>query len=103
MVQQEILIEDGLQPCPISLTSPEDCDNTELVEIDRDGDHEYFECPECGYAFGHRKIPEEAGVKIDASCQAGIPEELRRAASGEAMIPPVLVSLGSGIAVGPPK
>lgn len=62
------------RPCPIcgSMTEPE-----------LDGDHLYYECwaDECegnGYAFGHRKV--DPGVQI-GSCERGIPEGVRRAAS----------------------
>lgn len=64
--------------CPIAATSPEDCDNPELVEPELDTDVRYFECPVCGYAWGW------AQVGAEDECQAGVPEGVRRMASGAA-------------------
>ncbi len=48
------------------------------TEPEQDGDAVYDECTECGYATNWRRAepaPDEA-----ATCQAGIPEHVRRAA-----------------------
>ncbi len=50
------------------------------AEPEQDGDHTYFECPECGYAFGFTRLSTVA-VQQDGACAVGVPEDLRRAAS----------------------
>lgn len=50
-----------------------------MVEPEVDGDHRYWECEECGFAFGYEKI--EEGVRIEGNCSIGVPESVRRAAS----------------------
>ena len=64
------------RPCPVcgAMTEPE-----------LDGDHRYYECEDddCeagGYTWGYERVAE--GVRIDGSCQLGIPEGIRREASG---------------------
>ena len=63
------------RPCPIC---------GEMTEPELDGDHRYYECEsdDCeggGYTWGYERISE--GVRIDGSCQLGIPESIRREAS----------------------
>lgn len=68
---QETLVQDGEMPC----RDPE-CGG--LAEVEIDGDHRYFECQECGFAFGYERI----GISVQAdNCAVGVPETLRRAAS----------------------
>lgn len=50
-----------------------------LVEPEVDGDHRYWECEECGYAWGYERI--EEGVRIEGNCSIGVPESVRKAAS----------------------
>lgn len=50
------------------------------AEPEQDGDHTYFECEECGYAFGFTRL-ETVAVQPDGACSVGVPEDLRRAAS----------------------
>lgn len=63
-------------PCPMR---PDMCDNEGLVEPELDGSHRYWECPECGYAWGYERI--EEGVRLEGNCSLGVPESVRRAAS----------------------
>ena len=69
-------IAEGLQPCPINLSHPEDCSNTDLVEVEQDGDCVAFECPHCGYSWGHTLV-----ATTEDACQIGVPESVRRAGS----------------------
>lgn len=55
-----------------------DCDN-EHVEPEVDGDHRYWECEDCGYAFGYERIDES--TRIEGNCSIGVPEDVRRQAS----------------------
>lgn len=49
-----------------------------VAEPEQDQDHcTYWACPECGYEFGHVLI----GKGEDETCQIGVPEEIRKAAS----------------------
>lgn len=50
------------------------------AEPEQDGDHTYFECLECGYAFGFTRS-ETVAVQPDGACSVGISEDVRRAAS----------------------
>lgn len=50
------------------------------AEPEQDGDHTYFECEHCGYAFGFTRT-ETVAVNPDGACSVGIPENVRRAAS----------------------
>jgi len=50
------------------------------AEPEQDGDHAYFECEECGYAFGFTRL-ETVAVNRDGACAVGVPEDVRRAAS----------------------
>lgn len=50
------------------------------AEPEQDGDHTYFECLECGYAFGFTRL-ETVAVQRDGACAVGVPEDIRRAAS----------------------
>jgi hypothetical protein len=91
-------IDDGLRACPIGdpeseMYDPDACPGS-TCEVERDGDHEYWECEECGYAFGHRLAEETGGLRISSadSCQAGIPEEVRRRASPPAQGPAQLIA-----------
>lgn len=63
-------------PCP-------DPDCGGMGEPDQDGDHLFYECKECGYQFGWDRVPQPAHVGDGAggSCQIGVPESVRRAAS----------------------
>lgn len=50
------------------------------AEPEQDGDHTYFECEDCGYAFGFARTKTVA-VNRDGACAVGVPEAVRRAAS----------------------
>jgi hypothetical protein len=50
------------------------------AEPEQDGDHLYFECLTCGYAFGFTRS-ETVAVNPDGACAVGVPEDVRRAAS----------------------
>jgi hypothetical protein len=50
------------------------------AEPEQDGDHLYFECEDCGYAFGFTRS-ETVLAQPDGSCSVGVPEDIRRAAS----------------------
>lgn len=50
------------------------------AEPEQDGDHTYFECVECGYAFAFQRV-ETVAVNPEGRCSVGIPEDVRRAAS----------------------
>lgn len=50
------------------------------AEPEQDGDHLYFECEECGYAFGFTRS-ETLAAQPDDVCSVGISEDVRRAAS----------------------
>lgn len=49
------------------------------AEPEQDGDHTYFECEDCGYAFGFTRL--SVSVQPAGACSVGIPEDVRRAAS----------------------
>lgn len=98
MAQVTEQVRTDLEPCPFATAEQEwYCENTEPVEIEQDGDHEMFECPECGSTWGFRLI---TGVSIAGDCQAGVPETIRRKAAGERMQP---IPLGMTIGIGPPQ
>lgn len=63
--------------CPT--LDPESTVFNSLVEPEVDGDHRYYECEECGYAFGYERVGE--GIRVEGACAAGVPESVRRAAS----------------------
>lgn len=102
MTQVTETIRTDAMPCPFASAEQDNyCDNTELVEIEREGDHEFFECQECGSTWGHRIAQEVGGVRITAGddyCEAGIDPAIRRRAAGERMQP---VGLGDVIPIGP--
>lgn len=50
------------------------------AEPEQDGDHTYFECEECGYAFGFTRSETVLAYRDD-NCAVGVPEDIRRAAS----------------------
>lgn len=50
------------------------------AEPEQDGDHLYFECVDCGYAFGFTRS-ETVLQQPAGTCSVGIPEDVRRAAS----------------------
>lgn len=53
------------------------------AEPEQDGDHRYFICQVCGFEFGWDRMPTETlAVGQDGSCSVGVPEEVRKAASG---------------------
>jgi len=70
----EIQIEDRW--CPVC---PEEFGNQSLVEPEVDGQHRYWECQNCGYAWGYELISE--GSELNGACSMGVPEAVRRAAS----------------------
>jgi hypothetical protein len=49
------------------------------AEPEQDGDHLYFECITCGYAFGFTRS--ETVLHPANTCAVGVPEDVRRAAS----------------------
>lgn len=51
----------------------------EWVEPEVDGDHRYYECQECLYAWGYERVSE--GTRVEGSCAIGVPEAVRKAAS----------------------
>ncbi len=60
-----------------------------VAEPEQDGDHHYYTCIDCGFAFGWQLIrPTTADT-----CAAGIPEQVRRTAS---LTPPAPVLLQIG-------
>lgn len=66
-----------------------------VAEPEIDGEHRYFECPECGFCFGYERIQ----VSTTDNCAIGVPEDVRRRASApmeEAMqrTQPVPIQLG---------
>ncbi len=64
---------DRSRPC----VDPE-CGGT--AEPEQEGDHRFYECLACGYAFDWYRVTEDT-TESD-SCSAGVPEDVRRAASG---------------------
>lgn len=50
-----------------------------IAEPEQDGDHLFYECVTCGFAFGWEKKPQT--VATEGSCAIGVPEDIRRAAS----------------------
>lgn len=72
------MIEDLTEELPCA--NP-DCDE-EAVEPETDGDVRYWECGECGYAWGYERLSE--ATKIEGTCALGVPESLRKAASAPA-------------------
>jgi hypothetical protein len=66
--------------CPVC---PDEMDCETLVEPEIDGDHRYYECQVCGYAFGWSRVSD--GVKVEGSCAIGVPESVRKTASLPAM------------------
>ncbi len=49
------------------------------AEPEQDGDHGYFECVTCGYAFGFTRM--SPALQSAGACAVGVPEDVRRAAS----------------------
>ncbi len=48
-----------------------------VATFEQDGDHcTYWACEECGFEFGFEML-----AQTDDSCQIGVPEQIRRAAS----------------------
>lgn len=92
MTVTETVLSESM-PCPFA-TEEQDwfCANPDLVEVTREGDHEFFECEECGSTWGHRLVE---SLRL-SDCEAGVPEEVRRKAMGERMQP---IDLGSVIPV----
>lgn len=58
------------------------CEN-EDVPPEQEGDVIFYSCP-CGMDFGYRVLPES---DQDPSCQLGVPEEVRAAASFNFPVP----------------
>lgn len=50
------------------------------AEAEQDGDHSYYSCIDCGFEFGYERIQSELR-EVD-SCAIGVPESVRKAASG---------------------
>lgn len=69
-------LEEQGKPCPMY---PDVCDNDQLVDPELDGSHRYWECEECGFAWGYELI--EEGTRIEGNCSIGVPESVRKAAS----------------------
>ncbi len=65
-----------------------DPDCTGVAEPEQDGGHRYHACTSCGYSFNYESVPTEAG-----SCELGVPEAVRRAAS-VAPPTPLLLQIG---------
>ena len=61
--------------CPVC---PEENGQQTFVEPEVDGEYQYWECPECGYAWGWHKVE---GTRVEGSCAIGVPEAVRKAAS----------------------
>lgn len=52
-------------------------------EPEQDGDHRYFTCTLCGNDYGWERVETSVLVEApDGSCSVGVPESIRRAASG---------------------
>jgi hypothetical protein len=58
----------------IECRDPE-CDGT--AELEMDGLTRYYSCATCGFEFGYERVRQEVDT-----CAVGVPEGLRRAASG---------------------
>lgn len=69
-------VESAEKECPVCR---DEFDIEVLVEPEVDGEHRYWECEDCGYAWGYERI--EQGVRIEGNCSVGVPESVRRAAS----------------------
>jgi len=63
------------QPC-----RDEECGGTAEVEVD--GDHKFYVCNDCGFEFGYEKVQTPNIGTAGDSCAVGVPETIRRAASG---------------------
>ncbi len=63
-----------------------DCRGT--TEPEQDGDVVYDECTTCGYALNWRRVEDPA--ENDGRCAVGVPDDVRRVASGFAAQPPLL-------------
>lgn len=75
-------VESSEKPCPNTECETHDPESTvygALVEPEVDGDHRYWECEECGYAFGYERI--ETGTRVEGNCAIGVPESVRKGAS----------------------
>lgn len=73
-----------------AMTSPPYSDRTRAcadpecggtAEPEQDGDHRFHECRSCGYAFAWHRVTDTGDASTDP-CSAGIPENVRRTASG---------------------
>ena len=98
----EVFYAEG-ERCPMSVPGADDvtcCDNPDLVEPDIDDETQYYECPWCGFSWGHKRATDVTKVS-GGSCQLGIPEEVRRAYSVSPEEKTGAVSLGSSIPLRP--
>lgn len=91
-VIEKIELAEGELPC-----YDPDCVGVAVVE--RDGDHQWHECQDCGYQFGWEQVGLPSGE--DGACSIGVPEALRRQASApmEQALRDNNVNLGSTIPV----
>lgn len=94
----EVRAPQGTAPC-IDEECLTDDGNHSVAEIERDGQHAYFECPECGSTFGYQRLDSDVDSE---TCAIGVPEELRRrmssgmefAMDAERRTEPVPIQLG---------
>lgn len=81
---------DQAVPC----RDPECAERGGMAEPDGDAEMRYYTCTECGYEFGYQQVKQDTGT-----CQIGVPEGVRRAASAGAeramaQSQPVLLQIG---------
>lgn len=73
--------------------------NPSAAEPEQDGEHRYYACTTCGFAFGFERA-QAVAVNSAGTCAVGIPEDLRRRASAAmegalaATPPPLLLQIG---------
>lgn len=76
--QQPSRVQEAVADGKICPMTPDECERSEVVEPEIDGEHMYYECPDCGYAWGYQRVE---GLSVEGNCAIGVPEEVRREAS----------------------
>ena len=59
------------------------------AEPERDGEHQYFECIECGMTFGYERVSTDTETN---TCAIGVPNEIRQRAMGTPQAVPVTLT-----------
>jgi hypothetical protein len=77
---------------PVPCGDPECAETGGRAEPESDGELRYYACTECGFEFGYEMTRQPEGT-----CQLGVPEEVRRAASFAPVQEPQPVFLGTTI------